>query len=116
MHEPTGEISPFEVGHTAGFVDRSGTLGYLKRQSPMRASPVVVVHIDPKDAIEMPGPEDEQPGFTRRCGGGLGRGRRMPRLTRKPERYGFDFPFDAPPLGPEQSAPRGPGGDSEGAA
>jgi len=113
VHEPTEEISPFDVGHSVDRFDGTETLGYRKRQSSMRASPVVVVHIDPKDAIEMPGPEDQQPGFTRRCGGGRRRGRRVPRLTRKPERHGFDFLFDAPPLGPEQSALRGPGGDSE---
>ena len=49
------EISPFDVGHTVGLFDGSETLGYLELQSPMRASPVVVAHIDPKDAIEMPG-------------------------------------------------------------
>jgi hypothetical protein len=56
VHEPTEEISPFDVGHTVGLFDGSETLGYLELQSPMRASPVVVAHIDPKDAIEMPGP------------------------------------------------------------
>jgi hypothetical protein len=55
VDEPTEEISPFDVGHTAGRFNGSETLGYLKGQSPMRASPVVVAHIDPKDAIEMPG-------------------------------------------------------------
>jgi len=48
------EISPFDVGHTVGLFDGSETLGYLELQPPMRASPVVVLHIDPKDAIEMP--------------------------------------------------------------
>ena len=61
MHEPSEEISPFDVGHAVGLFDGSETLGYLELQSPMRASPVVVAHIDPKDAIEMPGAEDQQP-------------------------------------------------------
>jgi hypothetical protein len=61
VDEPTEEISPFDVGHTAGRFNGSETLGYLKGQSPMRASPVVVAHIDPKDAIEMPGAPDQQP-------------------------------------------------------
>ena len=56
MDEPTEEISPLDVGHSVDRLDGSETLGHLKRQSPMRASPVVVAHIDPKDAIEMPGP------------------------------------------------------------
>jgi len=61
VDEPSEEISPFDVGHTVGLFDGSETLGYLELQSPMRASPVVVAHIDPKDAIEMPGAEDQQP-------------------------------------------------------
>jgi hypothetical protein len=61
VHEPSEEISPFDVGHTVGLFDGSETLGYLKLQPPMRASPVVVPHIDRKDAIEMPGAEDQQP-------------------------------------------------------
>lgn len=61
VDEPTEEISPFDVGHTVGLFDGSETLGYLKLQSSMRASPVVVLHTDPKDAIEMPGAEDQQP-------------------------------------------------------
>jgi len=61
VDEPIEEISPFDVGHTVGLFDGSETFGYLKRQSPMRASPVVVLHMDPKDAIEMPRPEDQQP-------------------------------------------------------
>jgi hypothetical protein len=61
VHEPSEEISPFDVGHTAGRFDESETLGYLKLQPPMRASPVVVAHIEPKDAIEMPGAEDQLP-------------------------------------------------------
>jgi len=61
VHEPIEEISPFDVGHTAGRFDGSETLGYLELQSSMRASPDVVAHIDPKDAIEMPGAEDQQP-------------------------------------------------------
>jgi hypothetical protein len=61
VHEPTEEISPFDVGHTVGLFDGSETLGYLELQSPMRASPVAVAHIDPKDAIEMPGAPDQQP-------------------------------------------------------
>jgi hypothetical protein len=60
VDEPTEEISPFDVGHTVGLFDGSETLGYLKLQPPMRASPVVVLHIDPKDAIEMPVAEDQQ--------------------------------------------------------
>jgi hypothetical protein len=47
--------------HTVGLCDGSETLGDLKPQPSMRASPVVVLHIDPKDAIEMPRPEDQQP-------------------------------------------------------
>ena len=54
VDEPTDEISPFDVGHAVGLFDGSETLGYLQLQSWMRASPVVVLHIDPKDAIEMP--------------------------------------------------------------
>lgn len=61
MDEPTEEISPFDVGHAVGLFDGSETLGCLQLQSSMRASPVVVLHIDPKDAIEMPGAEDQQP-------------------------------------------------------
>jgi len=61
VDEPSEEISPFDVGHAVGFFDGSETLRYLKLQSSMRASPVVVLHIDPKDAIEMPRPEDQQP-------------------------------------------------------
>jgi len=61
VDEPAEEISPFDVGHPVGLFDGSETLGYLKRHSPMRPSPVVVLHIDPKDAIEMPGAEDQQP-------------------------------------------------------
>jgi hypothetical protein len=45
VDEPTEEISPFDVGHTVGLFDGSETLGYLKLQPPMRASPVVVAHI-----------------------------------------------------------------------
>ena len=61
MDEPTEQISPFDVGHAVGLFDGSETLGYLQLQSSMRASPVVVLHIDPKDAIEMPWAEDQQP-------------------------------------------------------
>ena len=61
VDEPTDEISSFGVGHTVDRFDGSETLGYLKLQPPMRASPVVVAHIDRKDAIEMPGAEDQQP-------------------------------------------------------
>ena len=61
MDEPAEKISPFDVGHAVGRFDGSETFGYLKCQPPMRASPVVVLHIDPKDAIEMPRPEDQQP-------------------------------------------------------
>ena len=67
MHEPSEEISPFDVGHTVGLFDGSETLGYLELQPPMRASPVVVAHIDRKDAIEMPGAEDQQPVLRRGC-------------------------------------------------
>ena len=41
MDEPTEEISPFDVAHTVDHFDGSETLGYLKLQSSMRASPVV---------------------------------------------------------------------------
>jgi hypothetical protein len=61
VHEPSEEISPFDVGHAVGLFDGSETLGYLKGQSAMRASPLVVPHIDPKDAVEMPGAPDQQP-------------------------------------------------------
>jgi hypothetical protein len=61
VDEPTEGISPLDVGHTAGRFNGSETLGYLKGQSPMRASPVVMLPIDPKDAIEMPGGPDQQP-------------------------------------------------------
>ena len=61
VDEPPEEIPPFDVGHTVGLFDGRETLGYLKLQSSMRASPVVVLHIDRKDAIEMPGAHDQQP-------------------------------------------------------
>ena len=61
VDEPAEEISPFDVGHAVGLFDGSETFRYLKLQSAMRASPVVMLHIDPKDAIEMPRPEDQQP-------------------------------------------------------
>jgi hypothetical protein len=60
VDEPTEEVSPLDVGLTAGRLDGSETLGHLKGQSPMRASPVAVAHIDPKDAIEMPGADPEE--------------------------------------------------------
>jgi DNA-binding IclR family transcriptional regulator len=43
VDEPTEEISPFDVGHTVGLFDGSETLGYLKPQPSMRASPVAVL-------------------------------------------------------------------------
>jgi hypothetical protein len=61
VDEPTEEISPFDVGHALGFFDGGETHGHLQLQPSMRASPVVVLHIDPKDAIEMLGAEDQQP-------------------------------------------------------
>ena len=61
MHEPSEEISPFDVGRAVGLFDGSETFGYLELQSAMWASPVVVAHIDSKDPIEMPGAEDQQP-------------------------------------------------------
>jgi hypothetical protein len=61
VEEPSEEISPFDGGHTVGLFDRRNALRYPKLQASMRASPVVVLHIDAKDAIEMAGPEDQQP-------------------------------------------------------
>src|SRR5665811_1706091 len=54
VEEPSEEISPFDGGHTVGLFDRRNALRYPKLQASMRASPVVVLHIDRKDAIEMP--------------------------------------------------------------
>ena len=48
VDEPTEEISPFDVGHAVSLFDGSETLGHLQLQSATRASPVVVLHIDPK--------------------------------------------------------------------
>ena len=61
VDEPTEEISPFDGGHTVGLFDGSEILGYLELRSSMLASPVVVPHMDPKDAIKMPRAEDQQP-------------------------------------------------------
>jgi hypothetical protein len=61
VDEPTEDISPFDVGHTVSLGDGRETLRYPKLQASMRASPVVALDIDPKDAIEMAGAEDQQP-------------------------------------------------------
>src|ERR1035437_130960 len=61
VDEPPEEIPPFDVGRTVGLFDGRETLGYPNLQSSMRTSPVVVLHIDPKDAIEMPAAPDQQP-------------------------------------------------------
>ena len=53
VDEPPEEIAPFDVGHTGSLFDGRETLGYPKLQASMRTSPVVVLHIDPKDVIEM---------------------------------------------------------------
>jgi hypothetical protein len=53
VDEPHEDISPFDVGHTVGLFDRRNALRYPELQASMRASPVVVLHIDAKDAIEM---------------------------------------------------------------
>jgi hypothetical protein len=60
VEEATEDISPFDVGHTVsiGFFEGREVLRDPKLQASMRASPVVVLDVDPKDAIEMAGTED----------------------------------------------------------
>ncbi len=95
VDEATEEISPFDVGHAVGLFDGGETLGYLQLQSWVRASPVVVLHIDPEDAIEAAGAEDQQPvqGTARSVSLQLGEGVRVRRPDRRaghPDPFGYD--------------------------
>jgi len=60
VDESTEKISPADARHAVELFERRSTFGSQELQSSMRPLLVVVLHVDPKNPIQVPGAKDQQ--------------------------------------------------------